>query len=242
MERRPDLKPKEILEVKLGFMYDMLYTKAPIAYTWNGWVLRSVCTSCLVSALVIFFLLDKPRHQMPCSLARGLVLDAVALIMLLFSNRVMVFLEQQSTKQLAWLARLSQAITRWRRHHSSWSRVASQMNLIHYCLEKPGPYKSTSNKLAGGGGGAWKNRRWLMHMIAKMLCMEEMVDDLVFVRHVNLIARKEENPYGTLEFIFDGLKHTAHNVGNNKESIATTEALVTSERKQTRPSGMTLAS
>jgi hypothetical protein len=65
MERRPELKPKEALEVvemELGFMYDTLYTKASIAHTWKGWVLRSICSSCLV----IFFLLDKPRPR--CSL------------------------------------------------------------------------------------------------------------------------------------------------------------------------------
>jgi hypothetical protein len=151
----------------------------------------------------------------------GLALDAAALIMLLVSNRAMVFLEQ-STKRLAWLSR---AVTRWQRRHSSnWSGVASQMNLISYCLEKPGPYSnegrggSRSNRLLADGGTS-KNRRWLL-IAAKMLRMEEMVDDLVFIQHVKLIfSNKEEDPYGTLEFIFDGLKHTAHNVGNNKESI-----------------------
>ncbi|CAN6287947.1 unnamed protein product [Urochloa humidicola] len=167
-----DLKPEEALEVmqlELGFMYDTLHTKAPIAHTWKGWVLRSICSSCLVSALVIFFLLDKPRHQVRrvdvgityALLLGGLALDAAAvLIMLLFSNRATVFLEQQSTKLACAcpLARLTQPITRlmWRRN-SSWSRVASQMNLIRYCLEKPGPYSSSS-----GAGGARKNRRWLM--------------------------------------------------------------------------------
>jgi hypothetical protein len=98
------------------------------------------------------------------------------------------------------------------------------MNLISYCLEKPGPYSnegrggSRSNRLLADGGTS-KNRRWLL-IAAKMLRMEEMVDDLVFIQHVKLIfSNKEEDPYGTLEFIFDGLKHTAHNVGNNKESI-----------------------
>lgn len=211
--------------MELGFMYDTLYTKASIAHTWKGWVLRSICSSCLV----IFFLLDKPRHQVKhvdvgityALLLGGLALDAAALIMLLVSNRAMVFLEQ-STKRLAWLSR---AVTRWQRRHSSnWSGVASQMNLISYCLEKPGPYSnegrggSRSNRLLADGGTS-KNRRWLL-IAAKMLRMEEMVDDLVFIQHVKLIfSNKEEDPYGTLEFIFDGLKHTAHNVGNNKESI-----------------------
>jgi hypothetical protein len=49
----------EVVEMELGFMYDTLYTKASIAHTWKGWVLRSICSACLV----IFFLLDKPRHQ-----------------------------------------------------------------------------------------------------------------------------------------------------------------------------------
>jgi hypothetical protein len=159
MERRPELKPKEALEVvemELGFMYDTLYTKASIAHTWKGWVLRSICSSCLVSvsALVIFFLLDKPRHQVKH------VDVGITYALLLVSNRAMVFLEQ-STKRLAWLSR---AVTRWQRRHSSnWSGVASQMNLISYCLEKPGPYSnegrggSRSNRLLADGGTS-KNR------------------------------------------------------------------------------------
>ncbi|KAG2639394.1 hypothetical protein PVAP13_2KG014264 [Panicum virgatum] len=68
----------EVIEVELNYIYDMVYTKAPVlrafcsfSFTcsgWffravcSGWFLRAVCSGCLAAALVIFLLLDKPRH------------------------------------------------------------------------------------------------------------------------------------------------------------------------------------
>ncbi|KAL6880368.1 hypothetical protein ACP4OV_011933 [Aristida adscensionis] len=41
----------EMVELQLNFVYDMIYTKAAVAHTRTGWVLR---LSCIVSALIIF--------------------------------------------------------------------------------------------------------------------------------------------------------------------------------------------
>ncbi|GMP35957.1 hypothetical protein CsSME_00008215 [Camellia sinensis var. sinensis] len=42
----------DILEVEMGFMYDLLYTKAPITFTKRGCILRSISFMCTVSMLV----------------------------------------------------------------------------------------------------------------------------------------------------------------------------------------------
>ncbi|CAD6227109.1 unnamed protein product [Miscanthus lutarioriparius] len=207
---RPDMKASkafEVIEVELNFIYDMVYTKAPVAYSTRGWVLRGICSCCLVSALVIFFFLDKPGHQiLPVDvgityalLLGGLALDVSALLMIFFSNRAQVYLE--SSRCLRWLAWLREVIKRWRARR--WSGKTSQLNLIEYCLGKPGNY---SNK-----GG----RRWL-HKIAEKMHVEEIVDDFVFIKRVPLRGKKQQDDGGDkqdspplLDFIFEGLKPAA---------------------------------
>ncbi|CAD6221771.1 unnamed protein product [Miscanthus lutarioriparius] len=207
---RDDMKGSEafkVIEVELNFIYDIVYTKAPVAYSTHGWVLRGICSCCLVSALVIFFFLDKPGHQiLPVDvgityalLLGGLALDVAALLMIFFSNRAQVYLE--SSRWLRWLAWLREVIKRWRARR--WSGKTSQLNLIEYCLGKPGNY---SNK-----GG----RRWL-HKIVEKMHVEEIVDDFFFIHRVPLRGKKQQDDGGDkqdspplLDFIFKGLKPAA---------------------------------
>jgi hypothetical protein len=201
------MTPTEAFEVELNFIYDMVYTKAAVAHSMAGWVLRCICSGCLVSALGVFFFLDKPGHQIQrvdvgityALLLGGLALDAAALLMLFFSNGAKVYLE--SYRRLTWLARLREVIKRWRTRR--WSGKISELNFIRYCLEKPGPY---SNK-----GG----RRWL-HKIAEVLHLEDIVDDFLFIHRVPLRGKKQLDDGGDkpdspplLDFIFEGLKPAA---------------------------------
>nr|CAB3482174.1 unnamed protein product [Digitaria exilis] len=203
----------EVVEVELNFIYDMVYTKAPIAHTKLGWILRSVCSGCLVAALVIFFNLDKRRHQIErvdvavtyALLIGGLALDTVALLMLLFSNRARVFLEEESSggRRLRWLAPVVDSIKRWRgTRRRRWSGKTSQMNLIDYCLGKP-----ERNSRRG----------WRLLMVADKVGLEEVVDDFFFIRRVPLrdLTTKESS---VLHFVFDGLKNAAMELEeHNKE-------------------------
>ncbi|CAD6340831.1 unnamed protein product [Miscanthus lutarioriparius] len=224
-QRDPELQGTE---VELNFIYDMVYTKAPVAYSsWHGWgsvlcywgwVLRCICSCCLVSALVIFFFLDKPGHQiLPVDvgityalLLGGLALDVAALLMIFFSNRAQVYLE--SSRWLRWLAWLREVIKRWQARR--WSGKTSQLNLIEYCLGKPGNY---SNK-----GG----RRWL-HKIVEKMHVEEIVDDFFFIHRVPLRGKKQQDDGGDkqdspplLDFIFKAQRHATEikkNIENNDE-------------------------
>ncbi|CAL5092159.1 unnamed protein product [Urochloa decumbens] len=207
-----DLTPSEafeVIEVELNFIYDMLYTKAPVAHTRAGWVLRSVCSGCLVSALIIFFVLDKRRHNIQrvdvgityALLLGGLALDAAALAMLLFSNRAAVYLEQESPEWLRWLGWLTRSAKLGRR----WSGTTSQMNLIGYCLGKP-----ERNSRRG--------RRLLM--LADKLGLEDMVDDLFFIKRVPLKVDDQGSSFTLLDFIFKGLKEAAHKVKEKDEIMA----------------------
>ncbi|CAL5034242.1 unnamed protein product [Urochloa decumbens] len=209
---KSDLKPWEafeVIEVELNFIYDMVYTKAPVAHRKTGWALRAVCSGCLVAALVIFFFLDKRRHNIEpvdvgvtyALLLGGLALDAAALLMLLFSNRVTVYLEQECPERLRWLGWLTGAAKKGRRRTRRWSGKTSQLNLIGYCLGKPE-----------------RNGRRLL-MLADRLHLEDIVDDFFFISRVPLI--KADQQHGTLlDFIFDGLKGAARKLEMKEEIMA----------------------
>ncbi|XP_066398461.1 uncharacterized protein [Miscanthus floridulus] len=184
--QRPDMKASEafeVIEAELNFIYDMVYTKAPVAYSswhgwgWPGWVLRCICSCCLVSALVIFFFLDKPGHQiLPVDvgityalLLGGLALDAAALLMIFFSNRAQVYLEERP--RLGCLARLRKVTKRWQTRR--WSGKTSQLNLITHSLGKP----------------AHAVCCLCLNRVADFLGLDDIVDDFVFIRRVRLNKR-----------------------------------------------------
>ncbi|CAN6170506.1 unnamed protein product [Urochloa humidicola] len=230
---KSDLSPKEAFEVievetvELNFVYDMFYTKVPVAHTVYGWALRAVCSGCLVGALAMFFVLDKRRHKIGrvdagityALLLGGLALDAAALLMLLLSNRATVFLEEQAQQRpmMRWLARLTRAAKPKQAGHLSAS--ASQLELIGYCLDG---YSRRSKS------GTWCR-------LAKMLGVEEMIDDLLFIRRVPLLtastnsnkhAEETASPSSSssssnvLDFIFDSLKAAAQKLETMEEIMA----------------------
>ena len=225
----------EVIEVELNFIYDMVYTKAPLAHKKVGWVLRCICSCCLVSALVIFFFLDKPGHQILlvdvgityALLLGGLALDVVALLMIFFSNRAKVYLEERSSRLglVGWLAKLRQATKRWETRR--WSGKTSQLNLITHSLGKP--------------AHAWCCLG--LNKVADFLGLDDIVDDFVFIRRVWLTKREKNkfcerlrrvvpkccNKAGVhdmddddtesrlLDFIFEGLKGAAQKLDKKHE-------------------------
>ncbi|TVU40202.1 hypothetical protein EJB05_13653, partial [Eragrostis curvula] len=195
----------ETIELELNFAYDMVYTKAPVAHTRAGWVLRSICSACLVTSLVIFFLLHKAQHGISrvdvgityVLLLGGLALDAAALVMLLFSDHVKVQLENSSHPWLLWL---QETLTRMVPRPRRWAMMTWQLNLIRYCVGKPDHYRTRG----------WRR---LLNKFAKSLRVEGIIDDFFFIRHrlITPLTTKDDGPrrHGLLDFIFDGLKEDA---------------------------------
>ncbi|TKY64267.1 DUF594 family protein [Spatholobus suberectus] len=52
----------QVMEVELGFMYDLFYTKATVTYSFMGSFLRLVTLSCNVSVLCAFFVTQKNQY------------------------------------------------------------------------------------------------------------------------------------------------------------------------------------
>jgi hypothetical protein len=179
----------QVIEVELNFIYDMVYTKAPVAHSKAGCVLRFVASGCLVSSLLIFFFhRDKGgilRVDVAITYALllgGLALDAAALAMLLSSHRMLVLLEK--TRRLAWLAT---AVRNVRPQLRRWSERTSQLNLVSYCLGKPDTPTSVG-VLRRRLGGPLVVRA--LARVAETLRVREIFDDFFFIRREPISCRQ----------------------------------------------------
>jgi len=207
-----DLKPSEalkIIELELNFVYDMMYTKAAVAHSRAGWVLRFICSGCIVSAIAIFFSHDKGGMKRVdvgityALLLGALALDVAAMAMLLFSDYAAIFL--QKSRRFKWLGRLTSAARRvWRPRR--WSEMTSRLNLISDCLDEPQDHST------------W--RCWLM--MAKMRSVAKKLRDLFFIRHKKQLSDQEEVEEEVpplLNFIFHGVKDDALECRSNMRNI-----------------------
>ncbi|KAK1416502.1 hypothetical protein QVD17_32293 [Tagetes erecta] len=131
----------EVIEVELGFAYDVFYTKAPIIYTHFGLFFR-FATSCITLLVLLTFIAysmntNAYRHQtvdvvITCILLIGaILLEVYAAISLLFSDWANLWLSHRASKFP--FKRVVSSL------HSSqngkrWSNSMYQYSLIDFCL------------------------------------------------------------------------------------------------------------
>uniref|UniRef100_A0A0E0B9D1 DUF4220 domain-containing protein n=1 Tax=Oryza glumipatula TaxID=40148 RepID=A0A0E0B9D1_9ORYZ len=218
----------EVVEVELGFLYDMAYTKAAVSSTRRGCLLRFVATACLVVAVVLFVLMDKAgvrhvdRGVTYVLLLGGVAIDVAGYLMLLSSDWTLAFLDGKP--KLAWLARVARAV---RLPTRRWSERITKMNLIRYSLGKPEE---------DAGRRCWCCR-WTtiprvvrcLAWVADMVGVREILDDFFFIRHKPVSCRKIKDSnkgkksIDVLNYVFDGLRKTANEVryssGNEMKEV-----------------------
>ncbi|KAK1578841.1 hypothetical protein Q3G72_033512 [Acer saccharum] len=139
----------KMVAVELGFMYDVLYTKAVIVYSRLGIFFRCVTFSCSFSALVVFFtFIDTQVYpQIDISITYLLLVGAVflelyALILLFLSDWVKLWLIKLKNAQHNSLPKsLANFFWRFFSHSQSlltnskrWSECMGQFNLISSCI------------------------------------------------------------------------------------------------------------
>ncbi|CAL5374845.1 unnamed protein product [Camellia sinensis] len=129
----------DILEVEMGFLYDLLYTKAPITFTKRGCIFRSISFMCTVSVLVGLFRLiameakwDEQHYSMVDIVITGvllvgaLALEIYAVILLLFSDWAKLWLIMCIRGE--WVIRLSQKFPWF--FEKKWSKKMGQIDLF----------------------------------------------------------------------------------------------------------------
>ncbi|KAE9462524.1 hypothetical protein C3L33_05572, partial [Rhododendron williamsianum] len=136
----------EAMEVAMGLMYEMLYTKATLIYSKGGFIMRCISFGCTVSVLVgltIQIVLLKTReeekwHEVDVAITGVLIVGAVALeiyaaIVIFSSNWMMLWLIAQGKKE--WVTWLSKRFPCLFNKKKNWSRTMGQFDLIGYWLK-----------------------------------------------------------------------------------------------------------
>ncbi|KAL5069273.1 hypothetical protein RYX36_020160 [Vicia faba] len=143
------------IEVELGLIYDMLYTKAAITYSYRGIFLKSVSFSCTLSSFIAFYFLMSNKNEFIklhnkehkhwnydliitfVLFIGAILLEIYAVIVLLSSSRVMNWLSRHKNWRVDLLYKfISFCQFCFRLSHTiRWSNQMSQFNLISFCLK-----------------------------------------------------------------------------------------------------------
>ncbi|KAI5562399.1 hypothetical protein BDE02_15G051000 [Populus trichocarpa] len=129
----------KVVEIELGLIYDMLYTKAPLIYSRAGIILRSISFLLTFTALISFqILIDKHAYSTIditityLLFAAAVFLEFYAFLCLVFSDWTMIWLTDEGGNALSSaLYSLIRKLTRSKR----WSRSIAQYNLISSSIE-----------------------------------------------------------------------------------------------------------
>ncbi|CAK9176777.1 unnamed protein product [Ilex paraguariensis] len=135
----------KVVEVELNFIYEVLYTKVSVVHSTLGFIFRFISFCSVVVALVLFYSQKKDTFNefdvvITYTLLFGAIaLDAIALLMVIFSDRTVVALYNKFPKKscFGWPLQFKRR---------RWSESISTYNLIYYCLH---PRPEVKDKLVG---------------------------------------------------------------------------------------------
>ncbi|KAF5955887.1 hypothetical protein HYC85_008743 [Camellia sinensis] len=131
-----------VIEVELGFAFDVFYTKAAVVYTPRGGLLRLTSFSSTFVVLVAFVFLCNTHkdHYHLIDLIITFLLLAVAILLEMYAVFVMIrsnwtdhwLSKNKRTRDFLWLPCLQKPEKQW------WSNSMAQYNLLSVCLrDKP---------------------------------------------------------------------------------------------------------
>ncbi|KAH6826303.1 hypothetical protein C2S53_012264 [Perilla frutescens var. hirtella] len=133
-----------IVEIELGLVFDLLYTKSPLIFTKTGFFLRLFSCSSAIAAFVAFLIIEKrdyPETEVIITyilLAGAIFLEIYAVVLLFLSDRTMIWLngnlttrpEEKLPKLVSILYCLHLVPARKR-----WSNSMGQYNVFEHCLK-----------------------------------------------------------------------------------------------------------
>ncbi|TXG72547.1 hypothetical protein EZV62_001126 [Acer yangbiense] len=139
----PHDKAFNVIAIELGFMYDLLYTKASVIYTPWGLISRGITTSLTCLVLVIFSVSDKRKYSKKVDIYVTFLLLVVAIILEIYAALLLLFSDQSKR----WLIEHKRtSIVKFINHCSTilvkvprWSNYMTNYSITCFCLkEKPG--------------------------------------------------------------------------------------------------------
>ncbi|KAJ7970491.1 DUF594 family protein [Quillaja saponaria] len=137
-------KAFKVVEIELGFVYDMLYTKATLIYSLKGCVFRFISFSFTTIVLAMFSVYvahNDHKHSKTdltitfLLMSIAVVLEIYAILLMLSSDWTDLWLSKRRSSYMHQLITSLQLIPK---HPIRWSNSMAQYNLLSYCLgEKP---------------------------------------------------------------------------------------------------------
>jgi hypothetical protein len=131
----------KVIEIELGFMYDVFYTKAYYVYSGRGGLLRSISFSCTVIVLLVFMIkIDRKAYEIQdrkityVLLSGAIILEIYSVLLLLKSDWSMLWLSKHKNVMVNLLYKAISFIPLFN-GNKRWSNTMGQYNLITYCLK-----------------------------------------------------------------------------------------------------------
>ncbi|XP_020972451.1 uncharacterized protein LOC107626652 [Arachis ipaensis] len=125
----------KLVEVQLGLLYDVLYTKAPIIYSIPGCIFRVISFSSISSALIGFVMFVNSANYSRVDYYITIVLFAGAILLELYAFFSLICSD--------WTIRTKncKSFTEWALSHGKkrWSGHMAQHNLLSFCMNKRVP-------------------------------------------------------------------------------------------------------
>ncbi|XP_034686741.1 uncharacterized protein LOC117915296 [Vitis riparia] len=132
-----------VIEIELGFVHDMLYTKAMMASRKWGVLRRSICLFSMILTFMFFLFIDRHEYSTTdviitlCLLVGAIVLEIYSIILLSSSDWTMCWLSEQGKTRVSLIC---QAISSCRLPflfpaNKRWSDSMAQQSLISCCLK-----------------------------------------------------------------------------------------------------------
>lgn len=141
-QNRPYEEVFTVIEIELGFMYDLFYTKAVVSYSAVGGILRLLSFSCVLAVLARFSIIEKHGYSSKdvnitfILLAGAIIHEICAVCLLLRSDWTMLWLTKQKNGAANLLYQAISSIPPSKKKR--WSNQIAQYNLITDCLkDKP---------------------------------------------------------------------------------------------------------
>ena len=180
----------KVIEMELGFMYDVLYTKGTVIHSTQGWCLRIISFFFTSITLALFLLTHKLKHSKIdlvltfLLLSIAILLEVYAFLLLLSSDWTNLLLSKSSVSSIRQVITCLQLPKQPR-----WSNSMSQFNLFGFSL---------------------KDKHTVFIGIQKRLCIDKFLENYNY-------TTCEKVPDKLKELVFDHLKVKFEDLENNSK-------------------------
>ncbi|WCJ41310.1 hypothetical protein M5689_022189 [Euphorbia peplus] len=138
----------EVIEIELGFMYDLVFTKETLVHTYSGSFLRFISLSLTIFTLISFVVIDKHSYSITekiitfVLLVSAVALQAYEIVILLSSDLTLLWLSKHKNplvdlayKTISFLQSKLQFCHTVPDVNKRWSNSMSRYNFVSFCLK-----------------------------------------------------------------------------------------------------------